>query len=142
MAPDKTSTGPRRKAAGYSRAMRLVRPKDFDRAFRGGSRARAAVLLVVVHENDLGHSRLGLSIGKRIWRKANRRNRLRRLFREAFRLEYDALPQGFDIVLIPAAAGLETSLAAVRSELVSLCHKAHKRLLEKRASAEQAQAAQ
>ncbi|MFT7678775.1 MAG: ribonuclease P protein component [Planctomycetota bacterium] len=134
MSTDKTTSSPRKKALGYSRAMRLVRTGDFDRAFRAGSRARAGVLLVVVNENSLGHSRLGLSIGKRIWRKAHRRNRLRRLFREAFRLEYDALPQGLDMILIPAAVGLETSLQDLRKELVSLSHKAHKRLLEKRAN--------
>ena len=117
--------------------MRLVRGKDFQAAYRDGSRARASKLLVVVNGNGLPHSRLGLSVGRRIWRSAVRRNRLRRLFREAFRLDYEALPQGLDLVLIPAEAKLTASLDEVRAELVPLAHKAHQRWLAKQASASQ-----
>lgn len=111
----------------------MVSGKDFQRAYRQGSRARASKVLVVVCGNGLGHSRLGLSVGKRIWRQAVHRNRIRRLFREAFRLDYDELPQGLDIVLIPAEARLVATLAEVRAELVPLAAKAHRRWLERQA---------
>ena len=127
----------RQRSNGFSRAMRMVRGKDFQRAYAEGSRARAAKLLVVVCGNGLPHSRLGLSVGRRIWRSAVRRNRLRRQFREAFRLEYEQLPQGLDMVLIPAAPRLEAELGELRAELVSLSHKAHRRWLEKQAAAEE-----
>lgn len=75
--------------------------------------------------------RLGLSVGKRIWKSAVRRNRVRRIFREAFRLERSALPSGVDYVLIPAQPRLEPALEATRAELVKLARKAHRRMLEK-----------
>jgi ribonuclease P protein component len=114
----------------------IRRQRDFDRAFRGGSRARGAILLVIVVENGLEHSRLGLSVGKSVWKRAVRRNRVRRIFREAFRLSTPELPTGLDIVLVPAAKALEPELLPTRRELVALVHKARRRLAEKRASQE------
>lgn len=106
--------------------------KHFDRAFRQGSRARSESLLVVVAENGLAHSRLGLSVGKRIWKSAVRRNRVRRVFREAFRLSQHELPPGLDLVLVPGRPKLEPALEATRRDLVHLCKKARRRLQEKR----------
>lgn len=110
----------------------LKKSGDFARAFRGGSRARSESLLVVVMENGLDHARLGLSVGKRIWKSAVRRNRVRRIFREAFRLSQHELPAGVDVVLIPGRPKLEPELETTRRELVQLCAKAHRRLVQKR----------
>jgi ribonuclease P protein component len=85
---------------GLSRAERLGRPADFRRAYAGGCSAADEWLLVYGCKNDLGWTRLGISVGRK-WGKAHRRNRLRRLYREAFRLSKDQLPRGFDLVLIP-----------------------------------------
>jgi len=117
--------------------MRLRRRRDFERAYRRGSRARGPLLVVVAVENRGAWTRLGLSVGRRIWRRAVQRNRVRRVFREAFRLEYEALPKGVDLVLIPAEPGLRPDLAATRAELVKLAHKAHRRAREKAEAAGQ-----
>jgi ribonuclease P protein component len=114
----------------FLRRMRLVRESDFRAVFREGGRARGACVHVVVRENGLEHSRLGLSVGKSIWKSAVRRNRVRRIFREAFRLSYPELPRGVDIVMIPAAPKLDPKLQDVSRELVLLSSKA----LEKRAA--------
>lgn len=113
--------------------MRISSPLDFARAFRRGSRARGSTLVVVIHENGLDHARLGLSIGKVVWKSAVKRNRVRRIFREAFRLEYAGLPTGHDYVLIAAEKRLEPTLEETRSELAKLAHKAQRRLAERRA---------
>ncbi len=110
--------------------MRLLRPPQFQRAFRQGSRAKSKYLLVVAVPHT-GPTRLGLSVGKRIFRHAHRRNRLKRILREAFRLEYGALPQGVDLVIVPALPGCDPSLAEARKELVTLAHKALRRYREK-----------
>ncbi len=113
----------------------MRRKRDFERAFRGGSRARGSILLVIVVPNELAVTRLGLSVGKGVWRRAVQRNRVRRIFREAFRLEQHALPSGVDIVLVPAVKGLWPELGATRAELVQLARKALRRYREKLASA-------
>ncbi len=111
----------------FLRSMRLVRGGDFARVFAEGGRARGAVLLVVARENGLGTSRLGLSVGRAIWRSAVKRNRVRRIFREAFRLSFPELPAGCDFVLVPARPKLEPELAATRAELVRLAREARSR---------------
>jgi ribonuclease P protein component len=115
----------------FRRRHRVRRRRDFERAFREGSRARGAILLVVVAENGLGETRLGLSVGRSVWREAVRRNRVRRVFREAFRLSRPELPDGLDVVLVPAVKALEPELEATRRELVALVRKAHRRLRER-----------
>ncbi|MDP6386228.1 MAG: ribonuclease P protein component [Planctomycetota bacterium] len=117
-------------------SMRVRSGKHFERAYRQGSRARSEQLLVVAVENGLGTTRLGLSVGKRIWKHAHRRNRVRRVFREAFRLTYQDLPKGLDLILIPASPQLEPDLEQVKRELVMLAHKAHQRQLQKQAESE------
>ena len=111
---------------------RIKSSGDFARVYREGSRARSGILVVAVASNGRDYSRLGLSVGKRIWKSAVRRNRVRRLFREAFRLSRDQLPTGLDIVLIPAAPRLDPRLEEVRRDLVAMCAKAHRRFREKK----------
>ncbi len=110
-----------------------LRTGDFRRVYAEGSRARGAVLMVAVRPNGCEHSRLGLSIGKKVWKKAVQRNRVRRVFREAFRLSLPELPAGIDVVLMAASPGLVPELEATRRELVVLCAKALRRYREKRA---------
>ena len=56
-------------------------------------------MVVYVCKNDLGFSRLGVVVSKRVG-KAVERNRVRRLVREAFRLSGDGLPVGYDVICV------------------------------------------
>jgi len=118
----------------FPRRLRLVRENDFKKVFSEGSRARGASLLVVVRENGLPDSRLGLSVGKSIWKSAVKRNRVRRVFREAFRLSRHELPSGIDVVMIPAAPKLVPVLSIVSRELVELSAKAVRKQRARRAA--------
>ena len=114
-------------------AARMKSLRDFQLAYREGARAKGGILVVVARPNGLGLARLGLSVGKAIWKSAVRRNRVRRILREAFRLERAQLPPGFDLVLIPAAPRLDPELAATRAELVHLAGKAAARAAARKA---------
>ncbi len=124
----------------FTHANRVVSGNHFNRAYREGNRARGALMTVVVVENGLPVTRLGLSIGKRVWRGAVGRNRVRRVFREAFRVSLPQLPIGLDVVLIGSMPRIEPGLAETSAELVSLAEKAHKRYLVKQALALEADA--
>lgn len=110
-------------ALRFPKSSRVVSRRDFERAYGQGLRVRGALLTLVLVENGLAHSRLGLSIGKSIWKGAVQRNRVRRIFREAFRLAQHELPSGFDAIAIAARPRLEPQLEATRLEWIALMHK-------------------
>ncbi len=91
--------------------------------------------MVIAVDNQMGITRLGLSVGKKIWRGAVQRNRVKRIMREGFRLSYDQLPKGVDLVLIAAKPKLRPQLASLQEELVHLSHKAYRRYREARVTA-------
>ncbi len=84
-------------------------------------------MTVVLAPNELGFSRLGLSVGKRCWKSAVRRNRVRRVFREAFRLSVPELPVGYDLVLVASTPSLLPRLESVRAELIELAGRAREK---------------
>jgi ribonuclease P protein component len=59
----------------------------------------AGPLVVYSLPNDLKHCRLGLSVSRRLG-TAVRRNRIKRMVREAFRLHDCQLPRGYDLVIV------------------------------------------
>jgi ribonuclease P protein component len=101
-------------------------PAAFDRTYARRKSASDGVLIVYACENGLSHPRLGCSVSRKVG-GAVVRNRVKRLFREAFRLEQAALPAGVDLVVIPRPGGLPT-LAAVRESLVKLARQAARKL--------------
>jgi ribonuclease P protein component len=80
-------------------AFRLRRTKEYDRVFREGRKRSISQATLVSAPNGLDHSRLGVLAGK-AHGGAVVRNRVKRVFREAFRLGRPGLPSGFDFVVI------------------------------------------
>ena len=111
----------------FPRQLRIRSGSTFSRVYREGRRARGELMIVVGAPNGLDHPRLGLSVGKRIWKSAVKRNRVRRVFRESFRLSCSELPP-LDLVLIPAVPKLKPGTRAARAELVRLAAKVEAKL--------------
>ncbi len=103
----------------FKLARHRLQRSDFKRVYERGRRAQGALFAVVVLENGLEHSRVGLSVAKRHFKLAVTRNKVRRVLREAFRLELASLPRGLDVVLVANAAARRPVLVQVRAELVS-----------------------
>src|SRR4051794_40596315 len=88
------------KAFAFRPAEHLRRPSDFRRVYERRRSASDGWLIVYACENGLPHLRLGLSVSRKMG-QATHRNRLRRLYREAFRLTRHGMATGLDLVLIP-----------------------------------------
>ena len=80
---------------------RLVSNSQFKAVLSDKRRQRLSDRLLTLDaaENDLGYSRLGVSVGKSCG-NAVVRNRIKRLLREAFRQNQKEIPAGFDYVLM------------------------------------------
>jgi ribonuclease P protein component len=94
---------------GFNRDDRIRRTQDFARIYNLGRRKGDRYLLIFAAANELGRTRIGLSVSRKHG-SAVIRNRIKRLLREAFRLVRHDLPQGLDLVLIPriqSGAGLD-----------------------------------
>jgi ribonuclease P protein component len=80
---------------------RLKRRRDFDRVSREGRSLSDGLLRLRAAPNGLPHGRLGVIVSKRMSKLAPERNRMKRLLREAYRLNKHALAPGTDWLAIP-----------------------------------------
>ena len=108
-------------------AEHLRRPGDFRRVYERRRSASNEWLIVYACENDLPHLRLGMSVSRKVG-QATHRNRLRRLYREAFRLARHEMPTGLDLVLIPRKSEVPC-LEDLKSFLPRLVHQVMRRLV-------------
>jgi ribonuclease P protein component len=81
----------------------LRRPADFRAVYERRRSASDSWLIVYGRENQLPYPRIGLSVSRKVG-PAVFRNRMRRLYREAYRLSRAMLPAGVDLVLIPRSS--------------------------------------
>ena len=82
----------------FRRRQRLSHDREFQAVFAARCSSNRGPLRIHARSSGLPHSRLGLSIGRRFG-NAVARNHLKRLLREAFRLEQRRLPSGIDLVI-------------------------------------------
>jgi ribonuclease P protein component len=86
--------------ASFSKSEKLLLKADFSAVFSNPHwRVSANPLRMLCRRNDLGLSRIGIIVPKKIVRLATSRNRHKRVIREEFRLVKKRLPN-VDIVLV------------------------------------------
>ncbi|EXJ10033.1 MULTISPECIES: ribonuclease P protein component [Nitrincola] len=112
---------------GYPRQLRLLTGGDFKQVFdRASLKVSDPSLLILANPNQLGHPRIGFVISKKNVRRAVKRNRIRRIIRESFRLQQHDLP-AIDMVIL-ARKGLDT---LSNEEIVALINRSWSKLKRK-----------
>ncbi len=86
----------------FSRSRRLHGRRAFGRVYAARRRKHLGPITVYVKPNDLGYPRLGLSVSRKVG-AATKRNRIKRMLREAFRLGQHDWDRGFDVVVVVRA---------------------------------------
>lgn len=83
----------------FGKGKRVIKDEEFRQIYRKGKRRHTKNFTVIVSPNSQGHTRLGLRAGKRVG-SAVKRNRIKRLVREFFRLNQHRLPGSQDYLII------------------------------------------
>jgi ribonuclease P protein component len=105
----------------------LRRTQDFQRVYDRRRSVSDSHLIVYGRENGLPYLRLGLSVSRKVG-QATQRNRLRRLYREAFRLTRHEMPVGMDLVLIPRRGEEPPTLEQLKQSLPKLVRQVARKL--------------
>jgi ribonuclease P protein component len=128
---------------GLPRRLRLQQRREFLRVQRSGVKHHTRYFLVFVAPTaslgrgpaaraapagtgpapdparGLPSTRLGVTVTRKVG-KAVKRNRIKRLVREAFRREHHALPSGLDMVFVAKRDAVDTTLEAVVHDVRAL----------------------
>ncbi len=73
--------------------------REFRRAYKKGKSAASPSIAVYAYENRKRINRLGITVSTKIG-KAVHRNKIRRRFREIYRLNENSIKKGYDIVIV------------------------------------------
>lgn len=98
------------------RDLKLLNAESYKFVFSDSQRFGNRSLTVLARKNNLEHPRLGLAISKKCAKRAVDRNRIKRLFRESFRLNQHTLPN-VDIVAMCKPSILSLDNAEMQKQI-------------------------
>jgi len=107
------------KRFSFAKNKRLVSNVQFKEVLARGQRVSDGLLTLYMAQNDCGHSRLGVSVGKSCG-GAVARNRIKRLLREAFRQSQDRIPADFDYLLMISRSRTRTDKSGPKEAIRQL----------------------
>ena len=104
-----------------TRELKLLTAESYQNVFAKAERFGNRSFTVLARENGLDHPRLGLAISKKCAKRAVDRNRIKRHFRESFRLNQHKLPS-VDIIAMCKPSALLLDNAKMREQIESQWH--------------------
>jgi len=95
---------------------------EFRRLYAKGQSAATPYLVVYCRKNRRGQSRLGLTVSAKLG-KAVVRNRVRRRFREIYRLNARRLKPGYDVIIVARTRSVESEYHALEGAFLAACRR-------------------
>jgi len=94
--------------AGFDKSRRLLKAAQFRKVLREGRKCRNTLFLLACQATGQAAPRLGITVSKKVSKRAVVRNRIKRQVREYFRLHQNEMPaQDFVVIAHPPAANTE-----------------------------------
>jgi ribonuclease P protein component len=107
------------KSFSFPKGERLLNRKEFVNLNRSGKRYRTEHFTALFKENGLEVARLGITVSKRVG-NAVKRNRIKRLVREFFRLNKESFAKGYDVNFIAGRGAHDLIYSDIRDEMGNL----------------------
>ncbi|MBA3008152.1 MAG: ribonuclease P protein component [Proteobacteria bacterium] len=95
---------------------------EFEQVYKQGRRLHGKGFTLIFNRNEFGYSRIGISVHRQI-RGAVKRNRIKRIIRESFRLHRELFPESADIIFAIRPGMVLASTAEV-NQAVAACSRA------------------
>jgi len=99
---------------------RLTNKKDFEKVFKFGRGRHAEILGIKFAKNNLGNSRFGFIVSKKVFSKATGRNKIKRQIREIIRLNLSRVKSSLDIVIICHPGIMEKNYQEIEKEILEI----------------------
>jgi len=103
----------------FKREERILKKKEFISLKLHGRRYYTKNFVVIIRENWGGITRLGITVSKSSGNSV-KRNRIKRLIREFFRLNKQQIPKGYDVIITVLKGNKEFDTFKVQEELRNL----------------------
>ena len=110
----------------FPRELRLLTPAQFKSVFSNPIKASSAEITLLAIPNTEQHPRMGLTVAKRYVKRANQRNRIKRVIRDSFRLNQHDIPH-LDIVVLVRNGVMEMENAEINKLIEKLWRKLSRR---------------
>ena len=100
----------------FTKQQRLLNGAEYRRAFKASKKYTFDAFSIYVSTYEQEYPRLGLAISKRHAPTAVQRNSVKRVIREVFRLNYEALP-AVDIIIVSRIGITQLSKQQLREQV-------------------------
>ncbi|MDO1604885.1 ribonuclease P protein component [Lactobacillus sp. YT155] len=103
------------------KSYRIKKEDEFQKVFFGGnSVANKNFVLYQIPKSGQKHFRVGISVGKKVALRANKRNQIKRYIRQSLFELRDQIPNEVDFLIIARKTSLDLSMSETKNNITHL----------------------